>query len=114
MDTTVFYSALQDAGMLPLTTPGMMVSLACRWDVVSPQNSASGAWEMVLSAKCSISAGEPLALSYFDGSNDEFLLHYGFVPPTNPHDTVLLYPNLANGLEAAWWADVGSKVGGKR
>ena len=68
---------------------------------------------MVLSAKCSISAGEPLALSYFEGSNDEFLMHYGFVPPSNPHDTVMLYTNLATGLEAAWWADIGSKVGKK-
>lgn len=35
--------------------------------------------------------------------NDDFLLHYGFVPPGNPHDDVLLFPSLEAALE--WYFD---------
>lgn len=35
--------------------------------------------------------------------NDDFLLHYGFVPPGNPHDSVLLFPSLGAALE--WYFD---------
>lgn len=35
--------------------------------------------------------------------NDDFLLHYGFVPAGNPHDDVLLFPHLEAALE--WFFD---------
>jgi len=35
--------------------------------------------------------------------NDDFLMHYGFVPPGNPHDEVLLFPALDAALE--WYFD---------
>ncbi|KAI8470957.1 MAG: hypothetical protein J3K34DRAFT_508523 [Monoraphidium minutum] len=75
-----------------------------RWDVLSPDNpaNATGEWEMAVSAKRHISEGEPLLLSYFEGANDEFLLHYGFVPPCNPHDEVELAPSLQAALEELW------------
>lgn len=46
--------------------------------MLSPANpaNASGEWEMAVSAKRPIEEGEPLLLSYFEGPNDEFLLHY--------------------------------------
>lgn len=73
-----------------------------RWDVVSPENSASGAWEMVLTATKPISDGEPLLLSYREGLSEEFMLNYGFVPPSNPHDTVQLFDGLSEALEHFW------------
>jgi hypothetical protein len=73
-----------------------------RWDVVSPDNSVSGAWEMVLKSTEAIQEGEPLLLSYREGPNEEFLLNYGFVPPSNPHDTVQLFGDLSEALEHLW------------
>ncbi|KIY95247.1 hypothetical protein MNEG_12716 [Monoraphidium neglectum] len=65
-------------------TAGLLTdeSFACdnvRWDVVAPgsPSNATGGWEMAVSAKRDVAEGEPLLLSYFEGSNDEFLLHYG-------------------------------------
>jgi hypothetical protein len=81
-----------------------------RWDVVSPENSSSGSWEMVLSSTKPISEGEPLLLSYREGLNEEFVLCYGFVPPSNPHDTVQLLGGLSEALEHLWQQDL-AKVG---
>ncbi|WIA11509.1 hypothetical protein OEZ85_011622 [Tetradesmus obliquus] len=77
-----------------------------RWDVVSPDNSPSSCWEMVLSSTQAIPADSPLLLSYFEGGNDEFLLHYGFVPPSNPHDTVQLFSSITEALEHLWQQDI--------
>eukprot|EP00878_Enallax_costatus_P034695 GHUV01038494.1.p1 GENE.GHUV01038494.1~~GHUV01038494.1.p1 ORF type:complete len:140 (-),score=24.57 GHUV01038494.1:428-847(-) len=77
----------------------------CRWDIISPANSPSNCWEMVLSSKQHIECGDPLLLSYFEGGNDEFLLHYGFVPDSNPHDGVKLFGNISEALEHLWWQD---------
>ncbi|KAF8070869.1 SDG40 [Scenedesmus sp. PABB004] len=73
-----------------------------RWDVVAPERSASGGWEMVLSATRAVAPEEPLLLSYFEGASEEFLLHYGFVPPANPHDTLALADSVRAGLEHLW------------
>lgn len=73
-----------------------------RWDVVSPSSSGSDEWQMVLSATKPIADGQPLLLSYREGSNDEFLLNYGFVPASNPHDTVQLFGGLSEALEHFW------------
>ena len=83
-----------------------------RWDVRGPASAANatGGWEMAVSATRDVDEGEPLLLSYFEGSNDEFLLHYGFVPPCNPHDEVELAPGLAAALEALWAADAAAAV----
>eukprot|EP00775_Hariotina_reticulata_P006027 gene6027-6265_t len=85
-----------------------------RWDVVSPDNSPNGCWEMVLSAKQDIPANNPLLLSYFEGSNDEFFLHYGFVPPSNPHDTFVLFPGITAALEHLWHQDMAQIASGSR
>lgn len=77
----------------------------CRWDIVSLANSPNNCWEMVLSSKQHIHADTPLLLSYFEGSNDEFLLHYGFVPDSNPHDSVQLFGNVSEALEHLWWQE---------
>lgn len=85
-----------------LSTGSMVSQDNVRWDVVSPDNSASGGWEMVLSATKDIADGEPLLLSYREGPNEEFMLCYGFVPPSNPHDTVQLFGGLIEALEHLW------------
>lgn len=92
-----------------------------RWDVVhtplggtrdgssqgsSGSNDGAGVWQMVLSATAPIAAGDPLLLSYREGTNDEFLLAYGFIPPANPHDTLVLFPSLSAALEATWAIDL--------
>jgi hypothetical protein len=82
-----------------------------RWDVVAPDNSASGSWEMVLSATKDIADGEPLLLSYREGPNEEFMLCYGFVPPSNPHDTVQLFGGLSEALEHLWQQELSQVCG---
>eukprot|EP00667_Euglena_gracilis_P013958 EG_transcript_14439 len=47
-----------------------------------------------------IEAGEELLWSYGERNNDHFLLHYGFVPPRNPHDDYVLFADWA---EASDW-----------
>lgn len=34
-------------------------------------------------------------------ANDDFLAHYGFVPPRNPHDSVALFSDIESAIE--WW-----------
>jgi hypothetical protein len=83
-----------------------------RWDVVAPDNTPSGSWEMVLTSTKPISNGEPLLLSYREGLNEEFMLCYGFVPPSNPHDTVQLFSGLNEALEHLWQQDL-AQVGSR-
>lgn len=40
-------------------------------------------------------------ISYGERSNDDFFLHYGFVPPHNPHDEVVLFDNLEDAV--SWY-----------
>ena len=54
---------------------------------------------MQLSAIRGIAEGEELLLSYGERSNDHFFLYYGFVPPKNPHDEVVLFGDLEEALE---------------
>lgn len=89
-----------------LSTGDVMAQDNVRWDVVSPTNSSSGSWEMVLSSTRAIPQGEPLLLSYREGPNEEFLLCYGFVPASNPHDTVQLFGGLTEALEQLWQQDL--------
>jgi hypothetical protein len=70
-----------------------------RWDVVRRFNNESF---MVLSATRDIAQGEELLLSYGERNNDDFFLHYGFIPPRNPHDDVTLFTNLEH---ATAWLD---------
>jgi hypothetical protein len=63
--------------MLAVAAVVVVCCVCCRWDVVSPENSPNQCWEMVLSTTQAIPADAPLLLTYFSGSNDEFLLHYG-------------------------------------
>lgn len=87
-----------------LSTGDVIAQDNVRWDVVSPSNSSS--WEMVLSSTRAIPQGEPLLLSYREGPNEEFLLCYGFVPASNPHDTVQLFGGLTEALEHLWQQDL--------
>lgn len=40
-----------------------------------------------------ISAGDEVTISYGPWDNNRYLLHYGFVPDSNPHDKVTLFEN---------------------
>ncbi|KAL6785315.1 hypothetical protein ACKKBG_A03330 [Auxenochlorella protothecoides x Auxenochlorella symbiontica] len=67
-----------------------------RWDMV-PQ--LGGRWTVAVSATQDIAAGSELLLSYGERNNDDFLLHYGFVPPMNPHDDVVLFEDVTEALQ---------------
>lgn len=74
-------------------------SIACdavRWDCVSK---IGGQQMMIISAVRDIAAGEEVTLSYGERSNDDFFLYYGFIPPRNPHDNVILHENIEDALE---------------
>ncbi|CAD7696604.1 unnamed protein product [Ostreobium quekettii] len=60
-------------------------------------------WELVVSAIRNIDKGEEVLLSYGERSNDDFFLHYGFVPPHNPHDEVVLFGDLEEAV--SWYFD---------
>ncbi len=51
----------------------------CRWDVVRPESSDSGDWEIVVSATRAIESDEEAWLSYSTEPGSYFLLHYGFM-----------------------------------
>ena len=70
---------------------------ACRWDLVPK---IGGQLVMVVSAVRDIVRGEEVTLSYGERSNDDFFVHYGFVPPRNPHDTVQLHEDVRSAV--AW------------
>lgn len=70
---------------------------ACRWDLVPK---IGGEFLMIVSAVRDIVRGEEVTLSYGERSNDDFFVHYGFVPPRNPHDTVQLHDSLKSAV--AW------------
>jgi len=66
-----------------------------RWDAERRARPGGGGggeeWVLALTALRPLAAGEELLLSYGERPNDDFLCHYGFVPPLNPHDDVALF-----------------------
>lgn len=49
----------------------------CRWDLLSPESSGSGGWEMAVTATRPIAPDEQVLLSYGERGSDEFFLYYG-------------------------------------
>ncbi|GMH33156.1 hypothetical protein BSKO_00990 [Bryopsis sp. KO-2023] len=70
-----------------------------RWDVEASPDSPSTATDLCVYACRDIQKGEEILLSYGERNNDDFLLHYGFVPPRNPRDDVILFPGLEEAIE---------------
>jgi len=66
------------------------------WELLPPDQSSCGAWEMVVKAIRPVEEGDEITMSYGERENDDFLVHYGFVPDGNPHDSVVLF---AEGVE---------------
>ncbi|GFH17191.1 SET domain-containing protein, partial [Haematococcus lacustris] len=70
------------------------------WDLVGPERSPRGCWEMAVSATAPIPAGASLLLSYGERSSDDFLVHYGFVPSlSNPHEDAVVFEDVGEALE---------------
>lgn len=46
--------------------------------------------------------GDELCFSYGERSNDDFFVHYGFVPLRNPRDEVILFESVESALD--WYA----------
>ena len=68
----------------------------CRWDVHEGV--------MYVSATEELRAGDEALFSYREQSSDHFLLYYGFCPPSNPHDDVVLFADLSALFR--WHADL--------
>lgn len=71
----------------------------CRWNLVSPDTSDENSWEIVLTANKAVEANDEVLLSYGERSNDEFFGAYGFVPPRNPHEEMVLFGDIIEALE---------------
>ena len=56
---------------------------------------------LLMSAVRDVTPGEEALFSYREQSNDHFLLFYGFIPPGNPHDDLVLFDDVDHLL--AWW-----------
>jgi SET domain len=67
-----------------------------RWDLVSK---IGGEFFMVLTSTRDIQQGEELLLSYGERNNDDFFLHYGFIPPRNIHDDVILFSTIEEAID---------------
>ena len=91
-----------------LTTSSIDVD---RWHLVGPpSDDPSQGFQMHLIARQDIPEGQEVLLSYGDRNNDDFFLHYGFVPLRNPHDDAVLFKDLTEALD--WHYDtIGSQVG---
>jgi hypothetical protein len=50
-------------------------------------------------ATCEIKEGDELCFSYGERSNDDFFVHYGFVPLRNPRDEVILFESIESALD---------------
>ena len=64
-----------------------------------PTEDPSQGFQMHLVARQDIPQGQELLLSYGDRNNDDFFLHYGFVPLRNPHDDTVLFQDLPEALD---------------
>lgn len=53
-------------------------------------------------ATTDIMDGDELCFSYGERSNDDFFVHYGFVPLRNPRDEVILFESVESALD--WYA----------
>lgn len=53
-------------------------------------------------ATADILEGDELCFSYGERSNDDFFVHYGFVPLRNPRDEVILFESIESALD--WYA----------
>ncbi|KAG1666921.1 hypothetical protein FOA52_005981 [Chlamydomonas sp. UWO 241] len=82
-----------ESGML--NDPSHIPSDNVRWDVVQSGDD----WEMVVTATTDVEPGYQLLLCYGARSNDDFFLHYGFVPEANPHESVVLFNDLEEALD---------------
>jgi hypothetical protein len=56
---------------------------------------------LLMSAIRDVAPGEEALFSYREQSNDHFLLYYGFVPPDNAHDDLILFDNEDHLV--SWW-----------
>ncbi|GIL72494.1 hypothetical protein Vretifemale_2854, partial [Volvox reticuliferus] len=87
------------AGSLGLGGNKVVATDTVRWDLLPPARSSSGGWSMAVSATKDLQPGQEVLLSYGERPNDDFFLHYGFVPRANPHDDAVLWPDLESSLE---------------
>jgi len=45
-----------------------------------------------------LAPGDEATMSYGERSNDHFLMYYGFAPPRNPHDDVVVFQDIEHAL----------------
>ena len=71
-----------------------------------PADSSTPGWDLEVTATSDIRKEEEILLSYGDRDNNDFLTHYGFVPPRNPHDNVVLFQNMTDLLAPWQWCTI--------
>lgn len=71
-------TALEEVAPLPESTPH------------ANSTGSASVFELVV-GDASIAAGDEVTISYGPWHNDRYLLHYGFIPESNPHDAVTLF-----------------------
>ena len=71
------------------------------WELKGPDNedNDTGRWCMDVLSDAPVAGNEEAHLCYGDRSNDDFFLHYGFVPLHNPHDDVILFRDVEGAIE---------------
>jgi hypothetical protein len=73
-----------------------------RWDLVKASSGTGREeWALALTALRPLVPGEELLLSYGERENDDFLIHYGFLPQLNPHDDVELFSSASSAAAAS-------------
>ena len=90
-----FFDMINHGGDIKLNGQ-VIASDNVRWDLTQK---IGGEWLMLLSSTRAIQAGEELLMSYGERPNEDFLVHYGFVPPHNPHDRFVLFDTIEEGID---------------
>jgi len=78
-----------------------MLGGACRWEVV---NGGEAGWTFQVKTTCAVREGEEALLTYVPAYPGwSFLLHCGFVPVRNPHESVRLFGDVAEAVD--WYLE---------
>ena len=57
-----------------------------------------GSGTIAFAATKALAPGDEATMSYGERSNDHFLMYYGFTPPRNPHDDVVVFQDIEHAL----------------
>ncbi|KAL4856151.1 Glutamate decarboxylase 1 [Chlorella vulgaris] len=92
------HTLANNAGIRCVRSPGSCQGASAVEEVCPPQAAAVGSQEPdrfeLVAEERGIAAGEEVTISYGSWPSDVFLLFFGFVPASNPHDSAVLFYDL--------------------